>query len=116
MADRQLALRVPSEPLAEIDALFHEQGIVEWSIRSKHGHKTISGRTKSGGTVRYSVYASNGFRERSVSSCDGLAPARRRAEAKRLSKSGLTQTEIAERLGCSQKTVSNDLARIARKS
>lgn len=111
MAGKQLVVRVPSEPLAEIEALFHEQGIIEWSIKSKRGHKTISGRTKSGGAVRYSVYASNGFHERSVSSCNGLSPARRRAEAKRLSKRGLTQTEIAERLGCSQKTVSNDLAR-----
>lgn len=106
---KQLALRVPSEPLSELDALFAQQGIEEWKITSKGGQKTISGRTKGGGAVRLSIYTSNGFRERTSSTSDGLSPARRRTEAKRLRKSGLTQSEIAERLGCSQKTISNDL-------
>ena len=107
---KQLVIQVPSEPLNEIDALFRQQGIEEWTVKSKRGHKTISGRTKSGGAVRLSIYTSNGFRKRTTSSCDGLSPARRKAEAKRMSKEeGLTQSEIAEHLGCSQKTVSNDL-------
>jgi len=106
---KQLAVRVPSEPLAAIDAFFRQQGMSEWSIKSKPDQKTIIARTSEGNAVRYSVYTSNGFRESTSSSCERLPPARRKAEAKRLSKKGLTQTEIAERLGCSQKTVSNDL-------
>jgi len=106
---KQLAIQVPNEPLAAIDAFFRQQGVEEWSIKSKPDHKTILARTKDGNAVRYSVYMSKGFRESTSSSCDGLPPARRKAEAKRLSKKGLTQTEIAECLGCSQKTVSNDL-------
>lgn len=106
---KQLAIQVPSEPLNEIDALFRQQGIEEWTVKSRRGLKTISGRTKGGGAVRFTIYTSNGFRERTSSSCDGLSPVRRKAEAKRMSRNGLTQTEIAERLGCSQKTVSNDL-------
>ena len=106
---KQLAIQVPSEPLNEIDALFRQQGIEEWTVKSKGAQKTISGRTKSGRAVRLSIYTSNGFRKRTSSSCDGLSPARRKAEAKRMSKEGLTQSEIAEHLGCSQKTVSNDL-------
>jgi len=92
-----------------IGAFFDQQGITEWSIKSKGGQRTISGRTESGGAVRFSSYTSNGFRSRTSSSCDKLSPARRKAEAKRMSKRGLTQSEIAEHLGCSQKTISNDL-------
>lgn len=106
---KQLAVRVLNEPLAAIDAFFRQQGLDEWSIKSKPDHKTVIARARDGNAVRYSVYTSNGFCERTLSSCDRLPPARRKAEAKRLSKKGLTQTEIAERLGCSQKTVSNDL-------
>jgi predicted transcriptional regulator len=40
-------------------------------------------------------------------------PIERKKQAKLLSEQGLTQTEIANRLGCSQKTVSNDLASAA---
>jgi hypothetical protein len=106
---RQLAVQVPSEPLSQVETLLRQQGIVEWTIKSKPGRKTISGRTTNGGAVRYQFYSGNGFRERTSSSCDPLPPQKRRAEAKRMTKEGLTQTEIAERLGCSQKTVSNDL-------
>ena len=108
-AGRQLAVQVPSETLSQVDALLRQQGIVEWTIKSKPGLKTIYGRTTNGGAVRYQAYNGNGLRERISSSCDPLSPQKRRAEAVRMRKRGLTQTEIAERLGCSQKTISNDL-------
>jgi hypothetical protein len=103
------AFQVPNEPLGQIDAFFRHQGLEEWTVKSTRGYKTIIGRTKDGGAVRHEVYAADGFRERISSSCDRLSPTKRRAEAKRMSKRGLTQMEIAQRLGCSQKTVSNDL-------
>ena len=106
---KQLAVRILNEPLVAIDAFFRQQGFEEWVVKSTPGHKTISARTNDGEAVRYSSYTSDGFRESTSSSCARLPPTRRKAEAKRLSKKGLTQTEIAERLGCSQKTVSNDL-------
>ena len=112
MAKREVAILVASEPLTALDAMFQAQGFVEWSIRSKLGQKTITGRTQDGVIIRHSAYETNGYQERSMTRCDSgrLPRAKRKTEAKRLSKQGLTQSEIAERLGCSQKTVSNDLA------
>jgi DNA-directed RNA polymerase specialized sigma24 family protein len=108
---KQLALRVPGEPLSEIDAFFRQQGLDEWTVKSKGSRKLITGRTSDGTTLRYSTYASDGYSERTSSSCAGLSRAQRQIQAKRLAKQGHTQMEIAERLGCSQKTVSNDLRR-----
>ena len=106
---KQIALQVPREPMDAIDAFFAQQGITEWTMRAKGGQRTIAGRTEDGGAIRISSYTSKGFRSRTSSSCGGLTPARRKAEAKRMKKAGLTQSEIAEHLGCSQKTISNDL-------
>lgn len=106
---RQLALRVPNDQLASIDEIFQKQGITEWVLKSKNGEKSLTGRTKMGIAIRVNLYNNNGFKERTSSICQRLSPAQRKTEAKRLSKRGLTQTEIAERLGCSQKTISNDL-------
>lgn len=106
---KQIVLQVPREPMGAMEAFFDQQGITEWSINAKGGQRTISGRTESGGAVRFSSYISKGFRSRTSSSCEGLSPARRKAEAKRMKNTGLTQSEIAEHLGCSQKTISNDL-------
>ena len=44
-----------------------------------------------------------------TSRCVPLTIKQRRKEARRLSKIGLTQVDIAEKLGVSQKTISNDL-------
>jgi len=110
MADgKQIALRIPGQALSEIDALFREQGLIEWTIKSKGGHRVISGRTCEGGAVRFSSYSSDGYSERTSSRSAGLSTIQRQKQAKRLSKQRLTQNEIAERLGCSQKTISNDL-------
>jgi hypothetical protein len=57
----RLAIQVPSEPLSEIDALFRRQGIEEWTVKSKGGQKTISGRTASSGAVHLSIYTSTGL-------------------------------------------------------
>ncbi len=104
-------VQIPSEPLAHVEDALRGQGIVEWAIKSRPGVKIFVGRTRNGGAIRQEIRASNGFRERTASTCVRMAPNKRRIEAKRMYKRGLTQTEIAERLGCSQKTVSNDLHR-----
>jgi DNA-binding CsgD family transcriptional regulator len=107
--DKQLALRELGQPLNEIEAFFRQQGLEEWTMKSKGAHKTITGRTSDGATIRLSTYTSDGYSERTSSNCAGISRAQRRIQAQRLAKQGLTQMEIAERIGCSQKTVSNDL-------
>lgn len=103
------AVRVPRELLNNIDNSFRQYGLDEWKAASKNGRVSLSGKTNGGITVSFSSYSSDGYSERTVSSSDRLTPARRRKEATRMYREGLTQTQIAERLGCSQKTVSNDL-------
>ena len=107
---RQVALRVPNDQLEAINADFRRQGLVEWTLRSRNGERSLVGRTKAGITLRVTQYDQNGFRERTASTCERLTAAKRKVEAKRLRRHGLTQAAIAERLGWSQKTISNDLS------
>ena len=109
MSDKKHLAVVLRDPLDEIKDTFTQRGIVEWNIKFKGGYEQISARTKSGDVYRISSYSGNGFRERNISHCQQLTPAKRQLEAKRLSREGLTQAQIAERLGCSQRTISNDL-------
>jgi hypothetical protein len=106
---KQLALRALSEPLREIEVFFQRQGLDEWTVKAKGGLRIITGRSSTGETIRFSTYTSDGYSERTTSRSFGLSRVQRQLQAKRLSKQGLTQMEIAERLGCSQKTVSDDL-------
>lgn len=108
----QLAkVNAPLERLNEIDNVFRSLGLVEWKAESKGGQRILQGKTSDGQKIRMSSYDNHGFNERTISSCNLLSPERRREEAKRLYKNGrgLTQGQIAERLGVSQKTVSNDV-------
>jgi DNA-directed RNA polymerase specialized sigma24 family protein len=43
---------------------------------------------------------------------DKLSPQSRRADVKKMFLEGLTQTEIAEKTSCSQKTISNDIQKL----
>ena len=43
---------------------------------------------------------------------DKLSPQSRRADVKKMFLEGLTQTEIAEKTNCSQKTISNDIQKL----
>jgi hypothetical protein len=104
-----LAIREIRQEIDIIDGFLAENGFDEWVIKSRHGQRTLIGKTKDGETTRLSIYRKNGFSEQTLSSCAPLTPEQRRKEAKRLRKIGHTQTEIADRLGCSQKTISVDL-------
>lgn len=105
------AVNAPLERLKEIDHVFTAMGLVEWEASSKSGQRTIKGKTADGQTVRLSSYDDNGFSERTISSCGRLSPPERKEEVRRLYNGGrgLTQMQIADRLGVSQKTISNDL-------
>jgi DNA-directed RNA polymerase specialized sigma24 family protein len=104
-----LAVREIRHEIDVIDDYLTGNGLEEWIMKSRHGQRTLIGKTKLGETVRLSTYRSNGFSEQIFSRCSPLSPEQRRQEAKRLRKIGFTQTEIADRLGCSQKTISGDL-------
>lgn len=95
--------------LNEVSSVLEEQGIVQWKATVKNGSTTFVGKTEDGTTVRYTNYTTNGFSEKTISKCEQLQISNRQAEAKRLSRLKHTQAEIAERLGVSQKTISNDL-------
>lgn len=106
----------PSSPIAtqairEMSNFLDEMGLVEGTISIKGGKKTLKGKTENGQAVNFSIQNSGtGFREQTISVCEVLSIPDRRAEAKRLKAAGLSQTEIAGKLGVSQKTISDDLA------
>ena len=108
-SSKQLALKVPNDLFDIIDDDFKSQGLLEWTMKSAEGEKCLTGRTINGVSVRIARYDNNGFSEKTASICRRLSPAKRKIEAKRLHKKGLTQNAISERLGCSQKTISNDI-------
>ena len=95
--------------LGEVSEFLQELGITEWTAKVKNGSTTFVGKADDGTITRFSNYSGNGFTERTVSKCVPLTPSERQEEARRLSRQKLTQIDIAERLGVSQKTISNDL-------
>jgi Homeodomain-like domain len=114
MAKAQLpAVRLPPQLLRSLVDSFERSGFQEWKATCKDGRLAVVG--KAGGmTIRVADYASDGFNERTVSRSEGLSPRRRREEAGKMHRDGFTQTEIADRLGCSQRTISGDLSRVRR--
>jgi hypothetical protein len=82
----------------------------EFNLKIKNGKVSVDGKTSEGFSIRLSTYNANGFTERSSSICDPDATREQLiVEAKRLAKEKFTQSEIAIRLGKSQKTISNYL-------
>lgn len=72
----------------------------------------IRAQDDQGATVTLTSYVNDrtGYREGGFTALpQKLTPTERREEVQRLAKAGLTQQAIAERLGVSQKTVSNDI-------
>lgn len=103
---------VPNLPLpqfAELGRLLANNGFLEWSLSSKNGTQSLTAKRKDGKTFNYSEFEIDGFQERSVAQSVKTNIKQRQAAAKLLNKKGLTQMEIAKRLGVSQKTISNDL-------
>ncbi|MCD6619229.1 helix-turn-helix domain-containing protein [Aeromonas veronii] len=85
------------------------------SVVVKNGTRTVTGFNHQGEKVVIKTQLSNpsdastGFRSKSMSVCSSLPIDERQSIAKQLYAEGLTQAEIAEHLGVSQKTISNDL-------
>jgi DNA-binding NarL/FixJ family response regulator len=95
--------------LKALSDVFESAGVLEWSISSTADVRRIKARTMAGEAVTLTQIVGPGYQEQTVSRCAGLTIKQRRIEAKKLRKRGLTQADIAERLGVSQKTISNDL-------
>ena len=87
------------------------------SVTVRNGRRTVEGYNQNGEKVviqttimNTSPGQNNGFRSQTMTVCDQLSIEERRATARRLkTEEKLSQTEIAKRLGVSQKTISNDL-------
>lgn len=107
---KALSIMPVRQELNEIDQFLARQGFDNWTLKSRRGQRTLVGKLKSGETIRIADYSGNGFSERTVSMCAPLSASERKKEAKRLRGVGHTQAEIADRLGCSQKTISLDLS------
>jgi DNA-binding NarL/FixJ family response regulator len=104
------AVAIQRDVLLEIKEQFRAAGFDRWSIKSTDAVMTFTGQAATGDTIRSSLVFSDGFQEQTISRTDGvLTTAKRRAAARKLRKLGLTQAQIADRLGCSQRTISNDL-------
>lgn len=87
------------------------------SVTIRNGKRTVEGYNLNGEKVviqttimNTSPTRNNGFRSQTMTVCDQLSIDERREAARRMKKDEkLSQTEIAKRLGVSQKTISNDL-------
>lgn len=108
-------LRVPKDVrarnfLAQLDDVLGTIGVEECSILIQKGKKHFKGRTRDGKAINVILRdGGSGFQEQTLSVCAVLSVEDRKIEAKRLKKEGMSQAAIGERLGVSQKTISNDL-------
>lgn len=86
------------------------------SVTIRNGKRIVEGYNQNGEkvvietTIMNSSEQSYGFRSQTMTVCDQLSIPERREVAQRLAQEGLPQTEIAKRLGVSQKTISTDLS------
>ena len=95
--------------ISTIPGIIQKFGLVNFNVSCSHGELTVTGTDQSGKHVRVNSYQGNGFTEGTMSTFQPGSKEARQFEAMRLRKDGLTQQEIANRLGVSQKTISNDL-------
>ncbi|SHO56073.1 sigma factor-like helix-turn-helix DNA-binding protein [Vibrio quintilis] len=87
------------------------------SVSIRGGKRIVEGYNNEGEKIviettinNVSSNTNNGFRSQSMTICDKLTVEERRDLVHEMyNEEGLTQTEIAKRLGVSQKTISNDL-------
>ncbi|EHU9520833.1 HTH domain-containing protein [Vibrio vulnificus] len=99
----------PSCDISVLPGIIQGAGLVNFEVSCNNGELTVTGSNEHGQQVRISSYQGNGFQEGTLSTFQPSSIEQRRAETRRLRSTGLTQQEIADRLGVSQKTVSNDL-------
>ncbi|MDP2549490.1 helix-turn-helix domain-containing protein [Oceanobacter sp. 4_MG-2023] len=87
------------------------------TVTVRNGIRTVDGYDHNGQKVTIKTHISNnnpsqgnGFRSQTMTVCDQLSIEERRKIAKQLkSEEKLSQKDIADRLGVSQKTISTDL-------
>ncbi|HAT3809591.1 TPA: helix-turn-helix domain-containing protein [Morganella morganii] len=108
---------LPAPPVITVENLMANLNLgpgelEDYTITQKPGHTVITATTTDGQHVRVEKYkGNNGFAEGSMSVFVPRSIEERRVEARRLKDTGLSQVEVAARLGVSQKTISNDLAK-----
>mgnify|MGYP003583468715 FL=1 len=88
--------------------VFSDLNIKSGSIKKTSRGITVHGIDNNNHSVTIHGADFNGYREQRVTSFQG-SPDDRKQVAKQLRRDGLSQTAIADRLGVSQKTISNDL-------
>lgn len=90
------------------DQVFNDLGIISGSIRKTPTSITVHGTNHNNEAVTVHGANFHGYQEQRLTSFDGSTEDRKLA-AKQLRRQGLSQAAIADRLGVSQKTISNDL-------
>lgn len=99
------------QTLAQLESVVDDMGLSEATLTFKNGKRSLKGKTAEGRTMNVSVRDNgSGYKEQVISVCEVLPIQKRREEVRSMSKEGHSQTVIAEKLGVSQKTISNDLA------
>lgn len=101
---RKLAMAIESGSITSYDITQSGDGTVKIMIGSHEAQERLAPPApRSSAPV-----APRAVRE----ATDKASPQSRRAEVKKMFLEGLTQTEIAEKTNCSQKTISNDIQKL----
>jgi DNA-binding transcriptional regulator YiaG len=95
--------------ISGLPRIIESAGLVNFDVSCNNGELTVTGTNQTGQQIRINQYQANGFSEGTLSTFQPSSRESRQYEAKRLKGNGLSQQEIANRLGVSQKTISNDL-------
>jgi DNA-binding NarL/FixJ family response regulator len=90
------------------DNVFNDLNLVAGSIKKNSTGITVSGVDRNNQAVTIHGADYHGYREQRITSFQGTTDDRKKV-AKELRNQGLSQATIADRLGVSQKTISNDL-------
>ena len=90
------------------DEVFSDLNLVAGSIKKTSTGITVHGIDQNNQSVTIHRSDFHGYREQRITSFQGTSEERKLA-ARQLRTKGLSQTAIADRLGVSQKTISNDL-------
>ena len=98
----------PACDIGALPGIIQNFGLINFNVSCRNGELTVTGTDQSGKHVRVNSYQGNGFTEGTMSTFQPGSKEARQLEAVRLRNDGLTQQEIANRLGVSQ-TISNDL-------
>jgi len=95
--------------ISKLPDIVQNLGLVNFNVSCEDGSLTVTGKNTEGKHFRVNGYQGNGFTEGTMSTFESSSRDARQFEAIRLRNAGFTQQEIADRLGVSQKTISNDL-------